>query len=194
MQTHATAGAWPLSASIGPSGRKPHGGCSGHVRGDILCGVRQGCPSTSPSLRRHLHLSLIFRIARTMVKAVVLGAAGEHICSHSFARGCAQSASIRRHWPALVPSPQDQPSHHRGSNHASYMCAPCTNAPSLQLSLYDIVNTPGVAADLSHISTPAKVVGYLPPDDGLKKALTGAEIVIIPAGVPRKPGVRVYSL
>ncbi|KAI0713303.1 malate dehydrogenase [Earliella scabrosa] len=58
-----------------------------------------------------------------------------------------------------------------------------------ELSLYDIVNTPGVAADLSHISTPAKVTGYLPPDDGLKKALTGAEIVVIPAGVPRKPGM-----
>ncbi|EJF62499.1 NAD-malate dehydrogenase [Dichomitus squalens LYAD-421 SS1] len=60
-----------------------------------------------------------------------------------------------------------------------------------ELSLYDIVNTPGVAADLSHIATPAKVVGYLPPDDGLKKALTGADIVVIPAGVPRKPGVRI---
>ncbi|PIL23701.1 hypothetical protein GSI_13450 [Ganoderma sinense ZZ0214-1] len=64
------------------------------------------------------------------------------------------------------------------------------NNPSVtELSLYDIVNTPGVAADLSHISTPAKVVGYLPPDDGLKKALTGADIVVIPAGVPRKPGM-----
>lgn len=26
-----------------------------------------------------------------------------------------------------------------------------------ELALYDIVNTPGVAADLAHISTPAKV-------------------------------------
>ncbi|KAJ3527982.1 hypothetical protein NM688_g8054 [Phlebia brevispora] len=58
-----------------------------------------------------------------------------------------------------------------------------------ELGLYDIVNTPGVAADLSHISTPAKVEGYLPPDDGLKKALTGADVVVIPAGVPRKPGM-----
>ncbi|RPD79738.1 malate dehydrogenase [Lentinus tigrinus ALCF2SS1-7] len=64
-----------------------------------------------------------------------------------------------------------------------------TNPLVTELSLYDIVNTPGVAADLSHISTPAKVVGYLPPDDGLKKALTGADIVVIPAGVPRKPGM-----
>ncbi|KAF9494631.1 NAD-malate dehydrogenase [Pleurotus eryngii] len=63
------------------------------------------------------------------------------------------------------------------------------------LGLFDIVNTPGVAADLSHISTPAKVVGYLPPDDGLKKVLTNADVVVIPAGVPRKPGVRIsYDL
>ncbi|KAF9054206.1 NAD-malate dehydrogenase [Panaeolus papilionaceus] len=58
-----------------------------------------------------------------------------------------------------------------------------------QLGLYDIVNTPGVAADLSHISTPAKVQGFLPADDGLTKVLTGADIVVIPAGVPRKPGM-----
>ncbi|KAE9406064.1 malate dehydrogenase [Gymnopus androsaceus JB14] len=58
-----------------------------------------------------------------------------------------------------------------------------------ELGLYDIVNTPGVAADLSHIATPAKVEGLLPPDDGLKKVLTGAQVVVIPAGVPRKPGV-----
>ncbi|KAI9748919.1 MAG: hypothetical protein M1815_002879 [Lichina confinis] len=58
-----------------------------------------------------------------------------------------------------------------------------------ELSLYDVVNTPGVTADLSHISTPAKVTGYLPADDGLKKALGGADIVVIPAGIPRKPGM-----
>jgi len=55
--------------------------------------------------------------------------------------------------------------------------------------LFDIVNTPGVAADLSHINTRSKVEGFLPPDDGLKKALAGAELVVIPAGVPRKPGM-----
>ena len=49
-----------------------------------------------------------------------------------------------------------------------------------------------MASDLSHISTPAKVEGYLPPDDGLRKALKGATIVVIPAGVPRKPGVRTF--
>ncbi|CAF9911855.1 MAG: hypothetical protein HETSPECPRED_000467 [Heterodermia speciosa] len=58
-----------------------------------------------------------------------------------------------------------------------------------ELSLYDVVNTPGVTADLSHISSIAKITGYLPADDGLKKALTGADVVVIPAGIPRKPGM-----
>jgi len=58
-----------------------------------------------------------------------------------------------------------------------------------ELALYDVVNTPGVAADLSHISSPAKITGYLPKDDGMKKAFTGADIIVIPAGIPRKPGM-----
>ncbi|KAJ2162884.1 Malate dehydrogenase, cytoplasmic [Coemansia sp. RSA 552] len=58
------------------------------------------------------------------------------------------------------------------------------------LGLYDIVNTPGVAADLSHINTLSTVEGFTAKDkDGLKKALEGAELVVIPAGVPRKPGM-----
>ncbi|KAI6117505.1 malate dehydrogenase [Pisolithus croceorrhizus] len=64
-----------------------------------------------------------------------------------------------------------------------------TNPAVTELALYDIVNAPGVAVDLSHIATPARVQGYLPPNDGLKQALTGAQVVVIPAGVPRKPGV-----
>lgn len=55
------------------------------------------------------------------------------------------------------------------------------------------MNTPGVAADLSHINTPAKVEGYLKEDDGLAKTLKGAQLVVIPAGVPRKPGVSTQS-
>jgi len=57
-----------------------------------------------------------------------------------------------------------------------------------ELSLYDIVNTPGVAADLSHIETRCKVKGYLGPDQ-LHDSLKGCDIVIIPAGLPRKPGM-----
>ncbi|KAI5803247.1 malate dehydrogenase, NAD-dependent [Geopyxis carbonaria] len=64
------------------------------------------------------------------------------------------------------------------------------NSPLIhELSLYDVVNSPGVAADLSHISSPATVTGFLPKDDGLRKALEGSDVVVIPAGLPRKPGM-----
>lgn len=66
-----------------------------------------------------------------------------------------------------------------------------------ELACYDIVGTPGVAADLSHIPTKSSLVGSLPhpgswpprSDDGLAEALNGADVVVIPAGVPRKPGM-----
>jgi len=64
-----------------------------------------------------------------------------------------------------------------------------TNPLVTELGLYDIVNTPGVAADLSHIPSNAKVEGYLPDNEGLAKTLKGADVVVIPAGVPRKPGM-----
>ncbi|CAN6341166.1 unnamed protein product [Urochloa humidicola] len=56
------------------------------------------------------------------------------------------------------------------------------------LSLFDIAGTPGVAADVSHINSPALVKGFM-GDDQLGEALEGSDIVIIPAGVPRKPGM-----
>jgi len=57
-----------------------------------------------------------------------------------------------------------------------------------ELSLYDIVHTVGVGADLSHIETKAKVTGYA-GNDNLEASLKGCDVVIIPAGVPRKPGM-----
>nr|GMC72587.1 malate dehydrogenase, mitochondrial [Ipomoea batatas] len=57
-----------------------------------------------------------------------------------------------------------------------------------RLALYDIAGTPGVAADVSHINTGSEVVGYM-GDENLGKALEGSDVVIIPAGVPRKPGM-----
>lgn len=58
-----------------------------------------------------------------------------------------------------------------------------------ELALYDVVNTPGVATDLSHISSTAKVTGYLPKEEGGKAAFKDADIIVIPAGIPRKPGM-----
>ncbi|PIA27319.1 hypothetical protein AQUCO_08100041v1 [Aquilegia coerulea] len=57
-----------------------------------------------------------------------------------------------------------------------------------KLALYDIAATPGVAADVSHINTRSEVKGYM-GDDQLGEALEGSDVVIIPAGVPRKPGM-----
>ncbi|XP_074319308.1 malate dehydrogenase, mitochondrial-like [Silene latifolia] len=63
-----------------------------------------------------------------------------------------------------------------------------TNPLVSTLSLFDLAGTPGVAADVSHIPTRAQVIGYDKYDD-LDKALEGSDVVIIPAGVPRKPGM-----
>ena len=74
----------------------------------------------------------------------------------------------------------------------------CKLSPEVtELSCYDIVGTPGVAADLSHIPTKSSTTGSLPSpvswppkgNTGLAETLTGADVVVIPAGVPRKPGM-----
>merc|ERR1719197_1958830 len=74
----------------------------------------------------------------------------------------------------------------------------CKLSPNIdEVAAYDVVGTPGVAADLSHCPTKAKMTGNLPAagtwppsgNTGLEACLTGADVVIIPAGVPRKPGM-----
>ncbi|WP_114765878.1 malate dehydrogenase [Vibrio rhodolitus] len=56
------------------------------------------------------------------------------------------------------------------------------------LALYDIAPvTPGVAADLSHIPTPVSIKGFSGEDPS--PALEGADVVLISAGVARKPGM-----
>jgi len=66
-----------------------------------------------------------------------------------------------------------------------------------ELCVYDLnitmVPAEGVAADLSHMSTRCKVKAYPlgPQDRAIEKAeecLTGCHLVLVPAGVPRKPG------
>jgi len=56
------------------------------------------------------------------------------------------------------------------------------------LTGYDVAPfTPGVGVDLSHCSSNSTCVGYT--GDDLHKALDGSDVVVIPAGVPRKPGM-----
>lgn len=74
----------------------------------------------------------------------------------------------------------------------------CKISPEVTaLSCYDVVGTPGVAADLSHVPTASSTTGALPSpvswpprgNGGLEETLSGADVVVIPAGVPRKPGM-----
>lgn len=64
-----------------------------------------------------------------------------------------------------------------------------TQLPSgSELSLYDIAPvTPGVAVDLSHIPTDVKIKSFSGED--ATPALEGADVVLISAGVARKPGM-----
>eukprot|EP00929_Paragymnodinium_shiwhaense_P021470 TRINITY_DN13_c0_g2_i1.p1 TRINITY_DN13_c0_g2~~TRINITY_DN13_c0_g2_i1.p1 ORF type:complete len:347 (-),score=80.58 TRINITY_DN13_c0_g2_i1:480-1520(-) len=56
------------------------------------------------------------------------------------------------------------------------------------LTCYDVAPvTPGVAVDLSHITSNSSCQGF--KGDELTKALDGCDVVVIPAGVPRKPGM-----
>lgn len=56
------------------------------------------------------------------------------------------------------------------------------------LSLYDIQHTKGVGADLSHIESKCKIQSYVGQDQ-LYDSLQDVNVVVIPAGVPRKPGM-----
>ena len=74
------------------------------------------------------------------------------------------------------------------------------------VAVFDMVGAPGVGVDLSHIDTPSKVTGHgmsLAEFTGdnkidnqaefqakaMDEALAGCDVVVIPAGVPRKPGM-----
>ncbi|EYU35828.1 hypothetical protein ABFS82_09G039500 [Erythranthe guttata] len=57
-----------------------------------------------------------------------------------------------------------------------------------ELNLYDIANVKGVAADLSHCNTPSKVSDFTGASE-LANCLKEVDVVVIPAGVPRKPGM-----
>lgn len=55
------------------------------------------------------------------------------------------------------------------------------------LSLYDIKLSKGVGTDLSHINTNSNCVGYEMED--ISKSLINSNLIIITAGIPRKPGM-----
>merc|ERR1719506_2792860 len=67
-----------------------------------------------------------------------------------------------------------------------------------ELCIFDLsvaaVPPEGVAADLGHLEKKCSVKGYVmpvgeKPIDHLKECLTGCDLVLVPAGLPRKPGM-----
>jgi len=67
-----------------------------------------------------------------------------------------------------------------------------------ELCIFDlsvaVVPPAGVAADLSHVDSKVDVKGYVMevgknPIDHIEECLTGCHLVMIPAGLPRKPGM-----
>merc|ERR1719428_1942329 len=67
-----------------------------------------------------------------------------------------------------------------------------------ELCVFDLsvamVPPAGVAADLGHIENQCAVQGYVGelnknPIDHMEECLTGCDLVLIPAGMPRKPGM-----
>jgi len=57
------------------------------------------------------------------------------------------------------------------------------------LALYDLAPfTPGVGCDLSHIETIGKVTSHMGPEN-LDECVKDCSLVLIPAGMPRKPGM-----
>merc|ERR1719291_1462655 len=67
-----------------------------------------------------------------------------------------------------------------------------------ELCIFDLtvamVPPAGVAADLGHIEKKAAAKGFVmevgqKPIDHLKECLTGCDLVLVPAGMPRKPGM-----
>lgn len=55
------------------------------------------------------------------------------------------------------------------------------------LRLYDLKLSHGIAKDLSHMDTNSECIGYNTEEIAL--ALAGTQLVVIPAGIPRKPGM-----
>lgn len=82
-------------------------------------------------------------------------------------------------WLVLAKTPTLTPRH--PSCHSS---APRPNTSHSALTLL-----PGVGADISHVNTKSTVKGYDASPEGLAGALKDSEVVLIPAGVPRKPGM-----
>lgn len=100
-----------------------------------------------------------------------------------------RSRCCRWYWPASLPAAEAQPPCFRSRplRYPWWTRYEYDYFYSIQQQILTFVL--GVAADLSHINTNSTVTGYNPDASGLRDCLEGSEIILIPAGVPRKPGM-----
>ncbi|MBA0707647.1 hypothetical protein Golax_019676 [Gossypium laxum] len=123
-------------------------------------------------------------------------------CDSESFLGKESSAALRGSFARKAQKP-NQSSHHGLQLQASYKVAILGAAGGIgqplallikmsplvsALNLYDIANVKGVAADLSHCNTPSQVLDFTGASE-LGNCLKGVNVVVIPAGVPRKPGM-----
>uniref|UniRef100_A0A0E0LNP1 Malate dehydrogenase n=1 Tax=Oryza punctata TaxID=4537 RepID=A0A0E0LNP1_ORYPU len=131
----------------------------------------------------------------------------EHVSGFSSARPAPSLCCSSSHWRAVKLRPRRRPWRRAGNRvvaqAGSYKVAILGAAGGIgqplsllvkmsplvsALHLYDIANVDGVTADLGHCNTPAKVAGFTGKEE-LAGCLAGVDVVVIPAGVPRKPGM-----
>jgi len=112
--------------------------------------------------------------------------------------------------PSAPPQPKLAPSSKKTGNFKVCVCGGAggigqplcllmaQNPHVKELCVFDLtlamVPAAGVAADLSHLETKCKVTGYAldkddKPVEKLGECLTGCDLVLVPAGMPRKPGM-----
>jgi hypothetical protein len=121
----------------------------------------------------------------------VLGAGGQPIFSSLTPKKCSPLVFLQ----AVLDSPSRSCSSSTGSSLTCVFTTsgvhpvllPTCECEADHLSFFaHLLTVPCIS---SHVNTPAKTVGYGPDNDGLKKTLDGVEVILIPAGVPRKPGM-----
>ncbi|EEE67642.1 hypothetical protein OsJ_25230 [Oryza sativa Japonica Group] len=131
----------------------------------------------------------------------------EHVSGFSSARPAPSLCCSSSHWRAVKLRPRRRPWRRAGNRVVAqaggYKVAILGAAGGIgqplsllvkmsplvsALHLYDIANVDGVTADLGHCNTPAKVAGFTGKEE-LAGCLAGVDVVVIPAGVPRKPGM-----
>lgn len=132
--------------------------------------------------------SVSARQVRPVAPFTIVFACHANCVSHALELQSCHTWCCRWYWPTSVPAHEAQSSCHK-LGALRYSSWTRSVHPQEEFKIHELISSIGVAADISHINTRSVVKGYDPTPSGLRECLTGAEVVLIPAGVPRKPGM-----